>query len=404
MILKKILFYVIVLSILPISFSSVLVDVLQTDPAPLVAGEYGDITVQLENVILGESGEDILSLELSISQNPYIMYIQSDGEVISNLQAGQIATRTLRVYVEKNTPQGFFDIPLIIKRGSEELIYEQRIYVEGFEQRVNLSIGKVDATPNILVKDSTYNTLQVEIVNMGQRDAKLVTAYLQTNNDEMIASYSFSEQDSLGTIVSGESVIAEFVVDVLEINSSFIESSISLKYQEEVSSNEFEIVDVMLPFRVELSPVPDFEIVDIEVLSDFRHETTENAFKLVLKNVGLKKANDVRVRVVPDKSYPFIFEEATAYAQSEVNVGEEIEVMFKTEVTSGDAKEYQLRFDIESLVNFDTYIQKEYATITTVKGEDNFNMMYIIIVVLIICGFTGVIGYRKFMGSNEERE
>ena len=286
------------------SFSTVQIEVLSTNPAPLVAGEYGDVTIQISNNQISDNDNSVESVEISVSSNPYVIYIESDSKKVSNLRVGEVATRTLRVYIEENTPEGFLSVPIRIKTNNDDSIYYERFYVDGFENRVNLSTSKISATPKLLVKDSTYNSISIEIVNFGERDAELSSVVLEPVEGELRSSYSFSNQDSIGTISSGGVVEAQFVMDILDISTQRIETSLRIEYQEEIETNSYEKMSISLPVVIELSPTPDFEVISVEQISEFRHETTENVFRVVLQNVGTQSAEDVRVRVIPDKSYP----------------------------------------------------------------------------------------------------
>lgn len=403
-IMKFMISFLTLMCVSSLSFSSVQLEVLNTNPTPLIAGDYGDVTIKIINNQINSDDNSLENVELTIPQNPYVTFIESDSKKVSNLRPGEFATRTFRVYVEENTPQGFLSVPVRVKTNNDNSIFYERFYVDGFENRVNLSIGKISATPQLLIKDSTYNSIEVEIFNMGEKDARLTTATLVSVDGEMISSYSFSNQDSIGTIGNGDIKTATFIIDILDIETQIINSQVQISYQEEFETSSFEKVDIILPIRIELSPTPDFSVLNVEQISDFRHETTENIFKVTLENTGSKTAENVRVRVVPDKSYPFIFEESVVYAQSQVKVGETIEVEFKSEVTSGIAKDYQLKLDIESLINFDTFVEDEYITITTIEGEDNFNSNYLLIIFGVIILFTVVIGFNKLRSKNSQKD
>ena len=58
----------------------------------------------------------------------------------------------------------------------------------------------------------------------------------------------------------------------------------------------------------------------------------------------------------------------------------------------------------ESLINFDTFIEDEYISISTVEGENNFNTNYLYVVFGIIIVFTLFIGYNKFRSNREDKK
>ena len=400
LLVKSLFIFALLVSFIP-AYSVIAVEILSTNPSPLIAGDYGDITIKVSNVQAQESDQDYENVYLDVGENPYVRYVESTGKEISRLRVGEVATRTVRLYVEDSTPEGFFEIPVQIRSGGDESIYYQPIYIQGEESRADVHIGKVSSQPQSLTRDSIYNTLQVELINLGEKDASSVLVEMKEQGNDLVASYSYSNSQRVGEITQGEVVTAEFVMDISKDVQDYVETELVVTYREEVTDGTFEVVTKTLPITVDLAPLPDFEVVSVEQISDFKHETVENIVNVVLKNNGNQKAEDVRIRIIPDKSFPFIFEESTIYAQSQVLPGEEVEVVFKTEVTAGDPKDYQMRLVVESLVNFDTHVEDEFISITTTQGEDNFNSMYLFIVFGIIIVFTVGIGLRNYFFSKK---
>jgi hypothetical protein len=369
------------------------VDVVNTNPAPITAGEYADITLRISNP--SEDARNNIVITIDSSQDIYPL--SSDKITLSKINGKEDITKTVRVFFSESIPEGFVNLPISIK--SDKLLIKEDIlvYIQDAQTNPQLYIGDVTTIPDELLPDTKDNLIMVSIQNLGDKDADLVSAQLIVDNNLIKPSNSYSLKDSVSSIKSGEEQILEFEIDIEEEVKEQVESKLLLRYRSQKSvGNSYDTYEEEIDFNIEVSQAPYLEVTNVDLQSSFEIGSSENIIRLTIKNTGSEHANEVRVRIVPDSSYPFSFEKFTEYVTSKIEVDEEVTVDFKVEVLSNaQIRDYPTTLLIESLVGETRYTQDDYMTITTTGKAPKTNnqlgglIIGLVIVISIILG-----GYR----------
>ena len=339
--------------------------ILSTNPAPVNAGEYADITVKVDTIVTGGESRELKDLELYFKETAFIKPVPGQEVKISSIQTGQTLTRTFRVYFSENIPTGEIPLTMIFKTENLFLEQNQMLYVEGGKNNPEIFIGSIKTIPEKLLKDTKSNTIEITLQNLGDKDANLVTATLNSNPDIITESYSFSMQDSMASIKSGDETQFKFVIDIEKTDQLKIPAELNLRYRVKNDfDNSHSIVEKVLPFNITLVETPWFEIVNVEKETLFQAGTSGNNLILTIENTGLEEGKTIRLRLYPDPSDPFDFDMTSIFVSSSVKENETASFKIPFDILdSALVQEYTINAQFESLVGSNRYIQTERITI-----------------------------------------
>lgn len=378
---------------MPIAYSASL-EIVNTNPAQMVAGDYNDITIRVTNPNTG--GDSVLrNVQISIVETDFIKEIDSTFSTIRELRSGESTTGTIRVYLDERLPEGFINVRFDIKTQSTTLTNTKRVYIRGAETEPELFIGRITSVPNELLPDTKNNILRVTLQNLGERKAELIRAELVTNDQLITQSNSFSMIDSIASLESGQEAILEFKIDIKEDARDTIPSEIKLRYRSQRSvSNSFDIYEKNITLPIEITPAPLLKIDNVELLDNFQIGTTENRLRVTVTNYGQEDAQDIRIRVRPDISYPLSFESLTQYISARIRPGESATVEFKVEVLStAQVRDYPISVRLESLVSESRYIREDVLTIRTTEASSGAGISAGIYFLLFVIVSSTILGY-----------
>jgi hypothetical protein len=370
------------------------VTVISTDPAPLVAGDYGDITLRITNPF----EETRKNVEVSIPSTKDFKFLESDTLFLQEVYGKESITRTFRVFFSEDLPQGTITLPIEIRYDSLFTKEEIELYISNTLSNPEFFIGEISTTPSELLPDTNDNQLTITLQNLGDKDAELVSGIITTDETKIKASNSYSLQDSVSKIEAGNQKELTFTIDVEPSTYGEIPATLQLHYRAKDSvGNTYKTFNEKIPFTINIANAPDLVITNVEQLTPFTIGSSENILRLTIKNQGTKKAKEVRVRAVPDSSYPFSFEEFTQYTASSLDIGEETTVDFTIEVLSkADARDYPTTVLLESLVGESRYTQESDVTITTTGEEPKSTIGIGNSVIGIVFFFAILIGVMQF--------
>lgn len=365
--MKQLILSTVFILLLCSSVFAVTAELVTTDPAPAQAGEYADITLQFSQA---NEADEIRNVTIYIEPTNFIDPI-SQPETFSVIRAGSTITRTFRVFFSEDLPEGRVDIPVIIQqpRRSQEALLE--VFVQQGDTKPDLRIGEIKTVPTELLADTEDNEVRIILQNLGDRDAELVSATLIPQSDLVKPSYSYSLEDSVSQIQGGDEQTLVFTIDLEPTREVTFDAILNLTYRaQRTNGGSYETYMQQLPTRIELVEAPLLEVSQMEQLTDFSVGTTENDIRITVRNTGDADAEDVRVRLVPDISYPFIFEELTQYVGAEIASQQSANVVFTLEVLdSADIRDYPIKVRLESLVGDTRYVREDVISITTSEGR-----------------------------------
>jgi hypothetical protein len=347
------------------SFSA---ELLNTNPAPIVAGEYADVTVRFSNDKSDSVKNDV---SFGFEDSNYFNVIEGPKDLVSKVYEGEYFTKTFRIFFSEDLEQGFINLPFYVVADGSKQTFDLEVMISGVDVKPNFFIGSVKSTPNELLPDTENNKLKVVLQNLGDRDAELVSAKLVIESDLVKEGYAYSLTDSVSSIAGGAESELEFTIDLEKEVVGVVPAKIVLNYRyEKAAGNDYEIVSNELPLDIRISPSPILEIVSVELVDDFKVGSIDNRVRIEIKNIGVEDAKDVRVRLSPDISYPFVYNQLTEYVTSKIKVGDSSVVEFKVEVLKrADARDYGVTAVIESLVGDSRYSNEGTVELTVKNGE-----------------------------------
>ena len=399
----KLMFMIIAFSLAFLNVFSASVEIVKTNPAPIKAGEYSDITLRVTNGY----GEEFENLYIGVLETDFIIPINNPKNPIIKVEGGEETTKTIRVFFSERLNEGNIILPIFLKHSKGEGIYENEIFIEDSLNLPEIEVGKIESIPNELLKDSLDNKIMITLQNLGERDAELVKADLIIENEFIEESYTYSLADLVSSIKNGSEEELEFTFDILEdIKANSIEAKLNLRYRtKEFVSDNYKTYEKLIPINIKLAKTPDINPIKVEQLSDFKVGTPDNRVKIYIRNDGDKKAEEVRVRLFPDISYPFSFEELSQYVSFSLDQNEETSVIFKAEVfDSAEVRDYPMKVLIESMVGDTRYTQEKEITITTMESKKMItkdNLAYFIFTIAFLFG--SYLGIRRYLSKKKTK-
>jgi len=391
---------------LTININAFNVELVKTNPAPIKAGDYADITLRFTNT--GENTQTKNNVYFKIKETKFIQPMDNNDEIINKVFSGETLTRTYRVFFSNDLKEGYIDLPIIVGYNGIKTETNSRVFIEDAQRMPEFFVGQITTTPNELIADSKNNKLTVNLQNLGDKAAELVTAKLIPKTKEIEPSYSYSLEDSLSSIKAGAQGKLTFTIDIEKNVQSEIPATLLLRYRSQKNvGNTYETFEKKINITIPITPSPYLVIEKVELLDDFKLGTIENKVRVTIKNEGLEDAEEVRIRIVPDISYPFIFEEVTKYVTAKIKPQESATIEFKVEViASGEVKKYDSIVILESLVEDNRYSREDIVSIQTKPGQKINNSYYAYLIVGIIILVSLVLGfntYRSHKNNNKKK-
>jgi hypothetical protein len=378
------------------------VEVLNTDPSPIVAGEYADITIRFYNEITNNNDNDLNNFYVKIEKTDFILPIYPSIFELSKIKEGESITRTFRVYFSEDLKQGNINLPIIIGYNGLEIKKDLSIFILDSLTKPDLYIGKIKTIPDELLEDSKNNKLIITLQNLGDKSADLLKANLVVDDTKINPSYSYSMEDSISSIEANSEKDLEFVIDIKKNVSDKVLAKLILRYRTNigVDSNNYKTYIKEINFSIPISPSPFLVVDSIEPLTDMKIGTTDQKIKVRIKNIGQEDADDAIIRVVPDISYPFIFEKTTQYIGSKIKVGEYADVIYTFEITKdAEIRNYSSKVVLDSLVGESRYSQEDIINIQTIKSDNKISYStvakLIVFLILLISLIIGLNTYKK---------
>lgn len=388
------------------AFASFSVEVISTNPSPIIAGDYADITLRFTNIGSAEQSSEAKNVEFAIRETQLIKPLGSEPATFSKVYAKEVITKTFRVYFSEDLNEGFIDLPVTIKTNTLTSETKVRVYIEEETRKPEFLIGSIDSSPNQLLRNSENNLLQITLLNLGDRDAELVSAKLIIDSNLITPAHAFSMQDALASINAGTQGIIEFEIDIDDLaKAQVIPAQIELQYRSRTSvGDNYETINEILSFDLPIDESPYLVIDKVELLDSFVAGSVDNKVKITIKNEGEEEAEDVRVRISPDISFPLVFTQTTQYLTASLLPGETATMIFELEVIeSADARDYISKVIIDSMVGETRYSQDSTLSITThpsQKASESSVGMILLIIVIIVSLF---IGYNVWKNKTSKK-
>ncbi|MFT4261627.1 MAG: COG1361 S-layer family protein [Candidatus Woesearchaeota archaeon] len=373
-------------------------DIVNTAPAPLTSGTYADITIMLSATHSEGVRENI---EIEILQNQNIVVLGDATKTINFLRPGDIYTRTYRIFIAENLPTANIPITFEIRDQRTTKTSPQELFVQRSQSLPNINIGSINTIPSDIIKDSKNNKIIINLQNIGDKTAQLLTARLVGNNIKESSAFTLS--DSIPELMRGQTQQLEFRFDLDDVNDNKIPMNLILNYQIEDVHGNFKPITQTIPFDMTIKQTPDIKIVDQEALNNILVGRNSNQIKITLENQGLEEAQDVRVRLYPDVSYPFDFTKTNYYVSSLMDTSEQAQLIIEFDVlNTGTVRTYPMNVEIESVVGTARYIQRDRINIEVIGESRNLSQLIrnsMLILSLLIALF---FGYKTYKSKKKE--
>ncbi|MFW5746527.1 MAG: COG1361 S-layer family protein [Nanoarchaeota archaeon] len=238
------------------------------------------------------------------------------------------------------------------------------IQLEPFEIQVDdttdpsLVIGSIRTTPTSLVAGVSDGQLSVELVNIGDEDAQNVQARLLMP-EQVTAAYSYADTATLGTIAAGESVSADFFVDIAEdVSWQSREMELELRYKE-ANDDTNRYVSKKMMFSLELDAIPSFEVDYVSYEPEaFAPGKTARAY-INISNIGYAKGEAVSIRAFKESMHPFEFTQKSDFIGT-LQPGEAGVAVLEMQIDDDAVpKEYRTDIEVRSIHEDDVVIETE---------------------------------------------
>lgn len=400
-IIMKALYIGFIFNMFIIVVSAFNLEIISTNPAPIQAGEYADITFRIDTFSSSSDRSEFRDIELYIKENDFIMPFPGQEIKIARLQAGQSLTRTMRVYFSENIPTGF--IPLTLSLKSQGLFQEktENIFVSSKIKDPELYIGKINSKPQNILQDTKSNFISVSLQNFGDKKAELLIVDLVPLIDGIITeSYTNSMRDTKASIGNGMEENFEFTFNINKTKLTSIPFNLNIQYRVKNNiDNTYNTNFKTIPFNLSLSKTPWFEILKFEQLEKFQAGNDNNQLKIHIKNIGYEDGRTVRLRLFPDPSDPFDFESTSIFVSSNIKVGENTSFLIPLDIIdTALLQTYTINAQFESLVGSNRYIQTERIKISVEEKASSGKNLYLYTLIalsLLIALLIGIFHNKK---------
>ena len=332
------------------------VEILETTPSPIIAGNYADITVR---VSLDNGAEDRRNVLVGIRETDSVRPLAGESLEFDNFEEGDRITRTMRVFFSSDISQGNIPLSFDIEDDSGAISIRKEVFVKGSEDEPDFYIGSIESLPKELLPDTDNNKIILSLQNLGEKKAELITAEL-AETDILKEAYTYSMRDSISSLSGGEEKEIEFNFDIESNTAVTIETILTVRYrtQNEITGG-YETFVTELPVKVRTSRAPNFEIISVE--SDpLKTGSLENRVLVKLQNIGLVEGESVRLRIYPDPEIPIDFTRTSFYVSSIVYPNETASIPIEIDIQdTATIRNYPINAEIESMVGSTRYIETE---------------------------------------------
>ncbi len=349
---------------------------LNQDPDPAEPGDYVELRWKVEklgNDIL-EDLEYKLELEYPFSFDNGDDGLKSLGDWKGASDDDEFYTLYYKVRVAEDALEDDYEIKLksTFNAASAWQSEDYDIRVGNIE-KPKFVIGSIATSPSKLSPDLEEAQIDIDLENIGDGNAENVKFEIDLP-EGFEASYSYADRKILGIIEAGKSETAIFYLDIADnLKGGEYNATAKISYKDEYDDdNEYQIM--LLPFNIQLSDSPRFEITNVEIISGEIYAGSLVEAKLTIKNVGGEEGDAVSIRAFKESSQPFDFEEKSDYI-GKLKAGETGEAVIKLTVDEdATPKEYLLDLEIRSIDGAEVVVDDKQFNLKIVEGNEKKSM------------------------------
>ena len=376
---------------------SLTAELIQTNPAPALAGEYTDITIKL----IEKSNTAQKNVYITPKETNFLLLPENQEKYISEITNDLPVTRTFKIFIKENTPEGLIELPIKILSNNLETESKIEFYVQNSLNTPDIRFINGETIPKELLQDTKDNKILLKIQNLGEKEAKLIRATITfAENSNIKPSYPGSLTNTIAILNPNEIGTFEFYFDIEKNANKNFEYKIQTTYlTENPIGNELDKIEFNYNGNFKLSNAPKIEITNIEYLTPFEINSKGNKIKLTLKNTGQADAEDIKLKVTPDVSYPFEFDKLSQFIGYSIPKGETATAIIELNILKdAQEKKYSTKIIIDSLIGDNRYSQNYNLQIPVNKSTTIFTPTIIGLIVITLTIITSTIiglGKRK---------
>ena len=375
--------------------ASLKISLMNQDPDPVGPNDYVEVRFKVEK-IGNDPLEDItfkISEDYPFSLDPDVSPIREIG----SWKGYSVDDKDNKIYyilyyklrVAKDVLEEEYPLKLYYKVKGWSSWATYKAYIRVNNDRADFDFGNLETFPKKLISDTDGAELDVELQNIGEKDAQNVVLELNLPKG-FEETYGYSNRVNLGTIPFGSSKIAKFFIDIDEDVESGNHPVNATVFYKEVDSNIDDYLNKSLKLNIPIKSRPKFEIVDYKLEPENITSNDEAKIVVKIKNIGKEEAKSTSVKVYKESSQPFDFNEKTDYI-GKLKPGETGEAVFTFSVDeNAEPKMYLLDLEIRTIFEDNILAEEKVLKIPVrEKGKNNlltsitFNQFIIGILVII---------------------
>jgi len=281
------------------------------DPDPADAGKDVELRWQVINTIPGTVD---LKFRLD-AQYPFLFEAGDSPDKDLGPSTGTSDTNLFYVLhyklrIADNAMKGTYNVTLNWNTGEGWAMKEYPIYID--PKSADFVVGALLTSPEKLIADTKEAKLSVNIDNIGKGNAENVKIKLILPSG-FKPTYSYSDEDSPGTIEKSSSKTTNFYVDVDEnIKEGEYNAKLEITYRDENNEKNTyntKTLDLLIPIK----PAPYLIVESITTNPVNLVPGAKAEFRIKVRNTGNEKADSVSLRVFKDASQPFEFNEKSDF-------------------------------------------------------------------------------------------
>ncbi len=302
-------------------------------------------------------------------------------------------TVRIPIFVKLNTRDNVYITPIILRYKDPDMKEHMQTLYIGILVRGYISIGISDIKVDPKEIRPGYNNIRIRIFlkNSGTSEAKDVITILNISYPFKY-SYSSLPKIFLGNLRPNEIKYVDFFVDVSR-NAKSGEYTIPLiiRYKDNYDRSYEEVKNILLVVK----PRPYVHVYKYNTVPKILYNGERGKIYIRIKNIGEETARNIEIRIVPDVSHPFEFEDKTFFVSS-LKGGEEATSVFNFKVKGwASENEYIIKVVIRysgdwEEGDYNIYTKEDYIKIK-VKYREMPIRNYVVSSILVIVIILGII-------------
>jgi hypothetical protein len=361
------------------------------DPFPALSGRYLDLWMTVQNQSTGHITDASCQLDAK-----FPFYAQPDENLtkhIGYLSPNAYSTLRFKLMVSPEALDNDEEIDFKCRLNDGAAWISKKITIQVKALKPEFAIGSINTDPERLSADSTDNKITIEVQNIGNDSAKLITTQLILPKG-FTSSQSYSDTANLGTIEDDSSKNAVYYIDVdKNISAGKYPAELIVNYKY-TGNNGNEYKTQKINFNLDVKPEPIFEIEEVRITPNELFKGTKGEVLIKIKNIGFESADTVSMKIYTQNDQPIDFTKKYDYI-GDIDEGKNGEAIFEFTIDDdASAKEYLLNAEIRYTSNEEVKISNKQFSITVSNSKPADYTIVILAAIVIVLG-AGVYLWKK---------